>query len=149
MVTIRTERSSDAVGRETLLDAAYGPSRFTKTSERLREGRLPAEQLAFVAVEHGRLIGTVRLWHVWAGPERPALLLGPLAVHPDFRNRGVGSKLVRHAIEVARRLGHGAILLVGDAAYYGRFGYEIAATLTPVRDGPPLWSLRRAPRSDG
>ena len=53
MVTIRTERFSDAAGRETLLDAAYGPARFTKTSERLREGRLPAEQLAFVAVHQG------------------------------------------------------------------------------------------------
>jgi hypothetical protein len=61
MVTIRTERICDVVGRETLLDKAYGPSRFTKTSERLREGRQPAKQLAFVAVEHGQLVGTVRL----------------------------------------------------------------------------------------
>ena len=128
MVTIRTERFSDVAGRETLLDAAYGPSRFTKTSERLREGHLPAEQLAFVAVHQGRLVGTVRLWHVWAGTERPALLLGPLAVHPEFRNRGIGSMLVRHAISAARRLGHGALLLVGDASYYARFGF--AADLT-------------------
>jgi len=128
MVTIRTERFSDVAGRETLLDAAYGPARFTKTSERLREGRLPAEQLAFVAVHQGRLVGTVRLWHVWAGPERPALLLGPLAVHPEFRNRGIGSMLVRHAISAAHRLGHGALLLVGDASYYALFGF--AADLT-------------------
>ncbi len=98
MVTIRNERSGDVAAREALLDLAYGPSRFTKTSERLREGRLPAEQLAFVAVERGRVVGTVRLWHVSAGPARPALLLGPLAVHPDARNRGIGSMLVRHAI---------------------------------------------------
>jgi predicted N-acetyltransferase YhbS len=128
MVTIRTERSSDAVGREKLLDAAYGASRFTKTSERLREGRLPAEQLSFVAVRNGRLVGTVRLWHVWAGAGRSALLLGPLAVRPDFRNRGIGSTLMRHAIGAARRLGHGAVLLVGDAPYYARFGF--AADLT-------------------
>jgi predicted N-acetyltransferase YhbS len=128
MVTIRTERISDVVGREALLDRAYGPSRFTKTSERLREGRLPAEQLAFVAVDQGRLVGTVRLWHVTAGPGLPALLLGPLAVHPEFRNRGIGSMLVRHAIGAARRLGHGSILLVGDAPYYARFGF--AADLT-------------------
>jgi predicted N-acetyltransferase YhbS len=70
----------------------------------------------------------VRLWHVWAGPGRPALLLGPLAVHPDFRNRGIGSMLVRHAISAARRLGHGAVLLVGDAPYYARFGF--AADMT-------------------
>jgi predicted N-acetyltransferase YhbS len=128
MVTIRAERFSDLASREMLLDTAYGPSRFTKTSERLREGRLPAEQLAFVAVDQGRLVGTVRLWHVWAGPGRRALLLGPLAVHPEFRNRGIGSMLVSHAISAARRLGHGAVLLVGDAPYYARFGFAAGLT---------------------
>jgi predicted N-acetyltransferase YhbS len=139
MVTIRTECFSDAAGREALLDAAYGPSRFTKTSERLREGRLPAEQLAFVAVDQGRLVGTVRLWHVYAGPGRPALLLGPLAVHPDVRNRGIGSMLVQHAISAAQRLGHGAVLLVGDAPYYARFGF--AADMTAA-----LWMPGRYER---
>jgi len=130
MVSIRTERPADAAAREALLDIAYGPSRFGKTSERLREGRLPADGLAFVAVERGRVIGTVRLWHIWAGPARPALLLGPLAVHPDCRNRGVGSMLVRHALAAARRLGHGAVLLVGDAPFYGRFGFAADRTAT-------------------
>ena len=115
MVTIRNERPADVIAREALLDTAYGPARFTKTSERLREGRRPVEQLSFVASERGRMVGTVRLWHVRAGAGRAALLLGPLAVHPDCRNRGIGSKLMRHAIAAARRLGHGAVLLVGDA----------------------------------
>jgi predicted N-acetyltransferase YhbS len=128
MVSIRNERPADAAAREALLDAAYGPSRFTKASELLREGRLPAEQLAFVAVERGRLIGTVRLWHIWAGPARPALLLGPLAVHPDCRNRGIGSMLMRHALAAAQRLGHGMVLLVGDAPFYGRFGFAADKT---------------------
>jgi predicted N-acetyltransferase YhbS len=123
MVTIRTERPADAAARETLLDAAYGPARFTKASERLREGRRPADQLSFVATERGRVIGTVRLWHVWAGPGRAALLLGPLAVHPDRRNRGIGGRLMQHALEAARKLGHAAVLLVGDASYYSRFGF--------------------------
>ena len=80
MVTIRNERPADVIAREALLDTAYGAARFGKTSERLREGRRPAEQLSFVATERGRVIGTVRLWHVWAGAGRAALLLGPLAV---------------------------------------------------------------------
>jgi GNAT superfamily N-acetyltransferase len=91
MVTIREEKLSDAVAREALLDEAYGSDRFTKTSARLREGRLPAAGLSLVAVDHGRLVGTVRLWHVTAGPRRAALLLGPLAVHPQHRNRGIGA----------------------------------------------------------
>ena len=128
MVTIREEKIADIATREALLDEAYGAARFTKASERLREGRLPANGLSLVAVEHGRLVGTVRLWSVSAGPGRAAVLLGPLAVHPAQRNRGIGTTLVRRAIARARLAGHGAILLVGDASYYGRFGFSAART---------------------
>jgi predicted N-acetyltransferase YhbS len=128
MVTIREEKIADVAAREALLDEAYGACRFTKTSERLREGRRTAEGLALVAVERGRVIGTVRLWHVTAGPGCAALLLGPLAVHPDYRNRGIGTTLMRRAIARARLAGHGAVLLVGDAPYYGRFGFSAAQT---------------------
>jgi predicted N-acetyltransferase YhbS len=128
MVTIREEKKSDAAAREALLDAAYGAARFAKTSERLREGRLPAERLSLVAIEDGRMVGTVRLWPITAGPGREALLLGPLAVHPMHRNRGIGSGLMRRAIARARMFGHRAIVLVGDAPYYGRFGFSAKQT---------------------
>jgi predicted N-acetyltransferase YhbS len=127
MVTIREEKFADVAVREALLDEAYGAVRFTKTSERLREGRLPADGLSLVATDHGRIVGTVRLWNIAAGPGRPAVLLGPLAVHPRYRNRGIGTTLMRRAIARARLAGHGAILLVGDAPYYGRFGFSAAA----------------------
>jgi predicted N-acetyltransferase YhbS len=127
MVTIRRERTADASAREALLDTAY-PVRSTKPSERLRAGRAPARGLALVAVEDGqrnsKVVGTVRLWEVSAGTGRPALLLGPLAVDPACRNRGIGSALMRHALATANRRGHRAVLLVGDAAYYGRFGFS-------------------------
>lgn len=128
MINIREEKTSDAAPREALLDAAYGPARFAKTSERLREGRQPALRLSLVAVDGGQIVGTVRLWHVTAGPVQPALLLGPLAVHPEHRCRGIGSALVRRAIARARLAGHHAVLLIGDAAYYGRFGFTAAQT---------------------
>ena len=128
MVIIREERIADVAAREALLDKAYGDERFARSSERLREGRLPASRLSLVATDHGALVGTVRLWNVTAGPGRNALLLGPLAVHPDHRNRGIGAALVRRAIARARLAGHGAILLVGDVAYYGRFGFSAALT---------------------
>ena len=114
--------------REALLDLAYGPGRFAKPSERLRAGRKPARGLSFVAVEDGRIVGTVRLWEVSAGPDRPALLLGPLAVDPSHRNQGIGSALMRHALRAAARGGHRAVLLAGDAAYYGRFGFSAPKT---------------------
>jgi predicted N-acetyltransferase YhbS len=128
MIKIRRERAADAAPREQLLDLAYGPARLAKPSQRLRVGRAPAERLSFVAVEDGRVVGTLRLWPVVAGGERPALLLGPLAVHPDCRNRGIGSALMRRALRDAPRRGHRAVLLVGDAAYYGRFGFSTAKT---------------------
>jgi predicted N-acetyltransferase YhbS len=126
MVTIRLERSTDSAAREALLDRAYGDTRFAKASERLREGRLPADGLSFAAVEAGRLVGTLRLWHVSAGPGRPALLLGPLAVAREHQRRGIGTKLMQRVLREARRLGHRALLLVGDASYYGRFGFIAA-----------------------
>ena len=136
MVTIRHERPSDIAAREALLDQCFGSARFAKTCERLREGRLPAEGLSFVATDRGRLAGTVRLWHVSAGPGRPALLLGPLAVRPDCRGRGIGAALMARAIAEARRRGHQEILLVGDEPYYARFGFSAAATGALSLPGP-------------
>ena len=128
MVAVRYERSTDIPAREAVLDASFGDERWTKASERLREGRLPAGGLAVVASERGRVVGTVRLWNVSAGKDRPALLLGPLAVHPDARKRGIGTALMQRALREARRLGHRAVLLVGDAPYYGRFRFSAAKT---------------------
>jgi predicted N-acetyltransferase YhbS len=131
MITIRGERSSDIAAREALLDQAFGDTRARKTSERLRAGRLPAEGLVFVAADGKRVTGTARLWNVACGSGQPALLLGPVAVDASCRNRGIGAALVRRVLREARRLGHGAVILVGDAPYYSRFGFaaEKAASL--------------------
>ncbi|MBD8905170.1 GNAT family N-acetyltransferase [Methylorubrum zatmanii] len=121
MVQIRDEIASDGAARERLLDTCFGPGRFLKTSQRLREGRLPA--LALSAEQDGTLVGTVRLWDVETACGRPALLLGPLAVDPALQGQGLGAALMRAAIARAAELGHGAVLLVGDAPYYARFGF--------------------------
>jgi predicted N-acetyltransferase YhbS len=136
MIAMRNERLSDFEAREALLDRAYGPARFAKTSARVREGRLPAEDLSFVAINRRRVVGTVRLWNIAAGSGRSALLLGPLAVDPAHQGNGLGGRLMRHAIAAARMRGHGAILLVGDAAYYGRFGFCAETTGALRMPGP-------------
>lgn len=136
MITIRQERLADENAREDLLDRAYGPSRFIKTSERLREGRMPARGLSLVATEGRRAIGTVRLWNIAAGPGRAALLLGPLAVDPGKRSNGVGAALMSRVIEAAKALGHQVVLLVGDAPYYGRFGFSADKTGSLWMPGP-------------
>lgn len=135
-ISIRGERRSDIAAREKLLDAALGSDRFTKSSERLREGRVPARGLAFTAVEGRRLIGTVRLWSVNAGGAQGCLLLGPLAVASDVRSRGVGADLMWRALRTAEKLGYRAVLLVGDPAYYQRFGFSAEMTSALRMPGP-------------
>jgi len=136
MITIRPETKRDIVAREALLDEAFGVARFAKTAQRLREDRLPAERLSFVACRDGKLVGTVRLWSVSAGPGRPALLLGPLAVARHCRNTGIGAALMHRALAAAADDGHTVVLLVGDAAYYARFRLSAEKTADLWLPGP-------------
>ena len=124
---IRAERASDVAAREALLDACFGDNRHMRTCQRLRDGRAPAEGLALSAVRQGRLVGSVRLWHVSAGGI-PALMLGPLAVEASSRQLGVGAALMDHALAAAKARGHRAVILLGDAPYYIRFGFSGART---------------------
>ena len=125
MVTIRAEIPSDTGPRESLLDRAFGRNRNRKTSQRLRHDRAPADGLAFTALnKSGRLIGTLRLWNVIAGSAGPALLLGPLAVEGRYQRRGIGRELMEYGLDMARGLGHGSVILVGDEPYYSRFGFR-------------------------
>jgi predicted N-acetyltransferase YhbS len=132
---IRAERASDVVAREALLDACFGLDRRARTCQRLRDGRAPAEGLALSAVAQGRLVGTLRLWHVSAGGAR-ALVLGPLAVDPSCRQLGIGAALIHHALAAAKGRGHGAVVLLGDAPYYGRFGFSTLKTGELSLPGP-------------
>lgn len=136
MISIRHERASDVGAREALLDQAFGDTRTRKSSERLREDRLPAEGLAFIAADGKRVIGTARLWNVGCGNGAQALLLGPVAVSEDSRGKGIGAELVRHGVREAKRLGHDAVILVGDAPYYGRFGFTADKTGALWMPGP-------------
>jgi predicted N-acetyltransferase YhbS len=133
---IRAERTSDVTAREALLDACFGDNRHMRTCQRLRDGRVPAEGLAFSAVGYdGRLVGTLRLWHVSAGGI-PALVLGPLAVDSAYRKLGVGAALMVHAIAAATARGHRAVLLLGDAPYYSRFGFSADKARELMLPGP-------------
>lgn len=131
------ETPADLPAREALLDAAFGPARLLKTSERLRAGQLPAPGLALIArALDDEVIGTLRMWPVFAGENRPALLLGPLAVAKHARSQGVGGDLMRTALRRAVAAGHRAVLLVGDAPYYERFGFRQSYTQRLTLPGP-------------
>jgi predicted N-acetyltransferase YhbS len=126
---IRTEHATDAPAREALLDACFGRDRHTRTCQRLRDGRAPAAGLALSAMRESVLVGTLRLWHVGAGG-RPALMLGPLAVDANARGLGLGAALIEEALATAKARGHGAVILLGDAPYYARFGFAAEKTST-------------------
>lgn len=122
MWQIRPETGQDEAAVRALLARCFGPGRYAKSAWRLREGVDCEKSLSVVAVEEGVLRGSLQFWPVFVG-SAPALLLGPLAVENEERGRGIGIALMTHAIEEARRLGHRAIILVGDLPYYARVGF--------------------------
>lgn len=97
---------------------------------------MPAEGLSLIASEGQRLVGTARLWTVACASGTPALLLGPVAVAASFRNRGIGTALVVRVLREASQFGHGAVILLGDAPYYGRFGFTNEKTQRLRLPGP-------------
>lgn len=102
---------------------AFGPGRFTRAAYSIREGGPHRRDLSFVALWDGGVIGSVRMTPIAAGRGR-ALLLGPLAVRPAFKNLGIGRKLVALALDAARREGWALSILVGDAPYYAPLGFS-------------------------
>ena len=126
MWEIRQEARGDALHIDELSERSFGPGRFVKTVYRLREGVNAEQHLGFVAIEEGVLRGSVRFWPICVGTEA-SLMLGPLAVQPDQRGRGIGIALMNRGIEEARARGHRAISLVGDLPYYARVGFAVIA----------------------
>jgi len=133
---INPERVADSGVAEGLIARAFGPGRFAKAAERLREGASPLRDLSFVAWRGGEAVGCVRLWSVRIG-DKPALLLGPIAVESAWRREGLGADLVRRAVDEATAAAWELIVLVGDAPFFGPLGFS-AAPATAVRMPGPV-----------
>jgi predicted N-acetyltransferase YhbS len=129
------ERPQDGPLVEGLIDRAFGPGRFAKTAERLREGHVPDLALSFVAWIDGQAVGCVRQWRILIG-DAPAVFLGPIAVEEDRRREGLGASLIQRACDAAREAGCRAILLVGDDPLFGPFGFTAAAARRVALPGP-------------
>ncbi|WP_346910087.1 N-acetyltransferase [uncultured Roseibium sp.] len=132
---IRLEDAADTGEIDALQAAAFGPGRFARTAFRVREGVPHLPSLSFVGLSGPTLAGSVRLTPITIG-ETPALLLGPLTVAPEFKNRGLGKLLLRTAIDASAAAGETAILLVGDAPYYGPMGFQRVAFGSVQLPGP-------------
>lgn len=120
---IRLEDASDNDAIEELQAEAFGPGRFARTAFRIRENVPHRTDLSFVGLAGPKVAGSIRLTPISIGGT-PALLLGPLTVSPDFKNRGLGKALMRAAMDAAAAAGDQIVLLVGDAPYYSPFGFQ-------------------------
>ncbi len=128
------EQSEDRWEVEALYDLCFAPGREALSSYRLRDGVPPVPDLCRVARdEQNILAGAIRYWPVRVGGRR-ALLLGPVAVHPTRQGEGLGGALMNDSLHRAWDLGWPRVLLVGDAPYYSRFGFQ---QLSGVEMPPP------------
>ncbi|MEQ8342661.1 MAG: N-acetyltransferase [Marinovum algicola] len=134
MIQLRKETPADLWAVEALFDLCFAPGRTALSSYRLREDVPPVAALSTVAEdETGTIGGAIRYWPVRVGAH-PALLLGPIAVHPTRQGEGLGAALMRDSLARAAELGWHRVMLVGDAPYYARFGFD---KLTGVEMPPP------------
>lgn len=125
MLEIIREGPDDTDAVEFLYDLAFAPGRHALSSYQLREGVASVAELCCVARDdQGALAGAIRYWPVVIGEARaPTLLLGPIAVHPTRQGEGVGALLIAETLERARASGWRRVLLIGDLAFYRRFGF--------------------------
>jgi predicted N-acetyltransferase YhbS len=123
-VAVRPVRPEDSAEIRALHARAFGPGRFARTAYRVREGTGELSPFCRVCLIGGRIIAAVRFTPVLIGDKDGALLLGPLAVDPDFANQGYGRGLVAEALEDARAAGIKLVVLVGDEPYYSRLGFR-------------------------
>ena len=132
---LRGEDPQDAAAIERLVDAAFGPGRYAKAAERLRETNRLLAALSFTAWSGAELAGCVRQWPVGIGG-RPAVFLGPIAVDPAWRHHGLGGALTERACAAAREGGPDLILLVGDHSFFGPHGFEVVPPHRIALPGP-------------
>ena len=134
MYQLCEETENDWWEVEALYDLCFAPGRTALSSYRLREGVPTVAALCLVMRDEDKtLAAAIRFWPAEVDGA-DILLLGPIAVHPTRQGEGLGGLLINESLAEARRLGWERVLLVGDAPYYSRFGFE---KLTDVVMPPP------------
>jgi predicted N-acetyltransferase YhbS len=134
-ISILVETLEDAIAIERLHERTFGPGRFVRTAQRIRERRQHILGLSFTAWVGTLLVGSARVTPVRIG-STPALLLGPLTVEPPFRGRGIARGLLDRTLNEARAAGHRLVVLVGDAPYYAASGFAVIPKGQITMPGP-------------
>ena len=121
---LEEESEADWWEVEALYDLCFSPARVALSSYRLRDGVPTVAALCLtLRDDDGTVAAAIRYWPAEVGGEA-VLLLGPVAVHPTRQGEGLGGLLINESLAEARRLGWERVMLVGDAPYYGRFGFK-------------------------
>ena len=151
VVDIIEERTGDRLAVEDIARLSLGNRLTDSPAARMRSGTNLVPGLSMVALDAGRPVATIRYWPVLIGAGTKAIQLGPVAVHPDHRGRGISRNLIRISLKKARTMGHRIVVLIGDAELYGRYGFEPALprgiTIAETQDRDRLHILGLAPNA--
>ncbi len=149
LVEIIEERSCDRRAVETIARLSLGERLVDSPAARLRQGSRNITELSLVALEGEHVVATIRCWPVLIGAGTRAIQMGPVAVDPDHRGRGISRMLINTTLERACALGHRIVVLIGDGDLYNRYGFEPALprdiTLAETRDRERLQVLALVP----
>lgn len=149
MIRLDEETPEDRWEVEALYDLCFAPGREALSSYRFRDDVAPVRDLCLVARdEHGTLASVIRYWPVRVAAH-PVLLLGPIAVHPTRQGEGLGALLMMESLTLATTLGWARVMLVGDAPYYRRFGFDLLGDVVMPPPTNPARVLGKALQPGG
>jgi len=124
-VSICDERPQDLRGIDEVLRAAFPTDLESRLVRALREaGHL---SLSLVALEGERVVGHIGFSPVTVGEQPLGLGLGPVAVLPEVQGQGIGAGLIEEGLTACRQLKTPCVVVLGEPAYYSRFGFETAS----------------------
>ncbi len=132
-VTLRQENKNDFESVFQLIEKAFEKVEYSDHKEqflveRLRNSEAFIPELSIVAELDGKIVGHILFTKLQIKNEYqtfPSLALAPVSVLPEFQRKRIGSKLILHGHEIAKRLGYKSVILLGHQDYYPRFGYEL------------------------
>jgi predicted N-acetyltransferase YhbS len=133
---IRPQMPADKSSIDALHEGAFGPGRFSRTAYRIREASTRPPLIALTAWDNQELAGAILFTPIKIGGTRGAMLLGPLAIAPVYKNQGCGLKLMRDGLDRAKALGFRLVILVGDLPYYSRVGFGVIPSGRIALPGP-------------
>lgn len=141
MIKIRHSHTQDAIEIEALLDACFGKERINRTAYALRKGSSAIDAYSFVITNDGIIIGSIAcssvvLFHDDNINPIPMIMVGPIAVSPDYQGCGYGRMLVEKILDQKNADDIRPLIMIGDPEYYERYGFRAIMENDWILPGP-------------